>query len=420
MCGLARGPGMILIGRTLAGLGGGGLNSISTLVANDFIPLRKRGVYQGLSNICWGLGNGLGGVFGGFVNDIWGWKLAFLVQIPFTLISIFLVYLNLEKPKFLGGLQNSRIKSVDFTGAMLLVSTLVLFLLGVNSGGNIVPWTHPLVLVSLPMSVVLLGAFVIIEEKVATNPILPVRLLLDRTVACACLTNWFFIMIVYALYFYAILFFRINGLSVTKAGATLIPFSIATALGSLGAGIIMNKTGKYRLLNFTMLVLMVSTTSSITISTLGLPQWTTVIFLGLTGLAVGGELTVMLLALTAAVDYEQQAVVTSLSYAFRSTGSVIGVALASTVFQNVLSRELWVKLGSRKDAGHLIDGIRNSLDTIDALPIEDRQIVTHGYTLALQATFLTLVGLAVLALVCGSLVKEHKLYLRNDRADQEE
>merc|ERR1712093_239022 len=51
----------------------------------------------------------------------------------------------------------------------------------------------------------------------------------------------------------------------------------------------------------------------------------------LIGLGYGGMLTVTLLAVISAVDHEHQAVITSATYAFRSTGSSIGVTIASAV-----------------------------------------------------------------------------------------
>lgn len=412
---------MIIVGRALAGLGGGGLNTISTIIASDLVPLRQRGLWQGVSNVCWGLGNGLGGVFGGFLNDVWDWKLAFLIQLPLTVASLIMIFIHVEKPaKVSAKSDRSKLKRVDFLGSSLLVATLVLLLLGLNSGGNVVSWSHPLVLTSLPLSAVLLIAFVVIEEKFAREPVMPVRLILNRTVACACLTNWFFLMIAYALDFYIVIFFRIRGLSATEAGAALIPFSITTAAGSLLAGIITNRTGRYKILNIVVLLLMLLATALVAMSSLSTPIWTTISSLGVAGTALGGMLTVTLLALISAVSHEEQALVTSLSYAFRSTGSVIGVAMASAVFQNVLSSQLWANLGNRNNAAGLIAKLRDRLDEVNSLPLGDQMVVKESYMRALQAVFLALVGLAALGLLSGSLMRELKLSSRLDRQAEDE
>lgn len=54
ICGFSQGEGMMIFGRVVAGIGGGGLMSISTFLASDLVPLRKRGVIQGLGNIAYG------------------------------------------------------------------------------------------------------------------------------------------------------------------------------------------------------------------------------------------------------------------------------------------------------------------------------------------------------------------------------
>lgn len=47
MCGLARNEYAMIVGRVVAGAGGGGLTAISSIVATDLVPLRKRGIAQG-------------------------------------------------------------------------------------------------------------------------------------------------------------------------------------------------------------------------------------------------------------------------------------------------------------------------------------------------------------------------------------
>lgn len=54
ICGFSQGEGTMIFGRVVAGVGGGGLMSISTFLASDLVPLRKRGIVQGLGNIAYG------------------------------------------------------------------------------------------------------------------------------------------------------------------------------------------------------------------------------------------------------------------------------------------------------------------------------------------------------------------------------
>ena len=54
ICGLARDEYTIIAGRVVAGIGGGGLMSISSFLASDLVPLRTRGLVQGIGNIAYG------------------------------------------------------------------------------------------------------------------------------------------------------------------------------------------------------------------------------------------------------------------------------------------------------------------------------------------------------------------------------
>lgn len=397
-----------MLGRIVSGIGGGGLTAISTFVTSDLVPLRKRGVWQGIGNICYGAGGGLGGVFGGWINDSLGWRWAFLIQVPFVVVSCILVAVTVKVP--VKGDTTGRLKRVDFLGAITLVLTLVTFLLGLNTGGNQVPWTHPLVLTTLPLSAVFLGLFIYVEANLASEPVISVHLLLDRTVLSACLTNWFTTMAVFGLLFYLPLYFQVQGLSATAAGARLIPQAIGTSLGSMGTGILMRATGRYKGFSHVLMGLLVLATALICTMSLNTPSWLPFIYFFLEGTAYGGMLTVTLVALISAVDHQQHAVITSASYAFRSTGSTIGITVASAVFQNVLKSGLWSRFGGREHAKEIISRIRDNLDEIHKLPPDWRLGVVVTYMDSLRAVFLTLLGLGVLAALASLAMREHKLH----------
>lgn len=248
ICGLARDENVMIFGRVIAGIGGGGLMSISTFLGTDLVPLRNRGVIQGIGNICYGSGAMLGGVFGGLVNDnsSWGWRLAFLVQVPPVLVSACLVaYLVRVPPKVS---EKSYLARIDFTGAFSLIVFLVLLLLGLNAGGNLVPWISPLPLTTLPLSLVAFVAFIIWESR-AKQPVIPVRLLVDRTVFTACMTNLLCCMTNMMALFYVPIYLQSRGYSATDSGLVILFAPIGICICSVGSGLIMKKTGLYGMSN---------------------------------------------------------------------------------------------------------------------------------------------------------------------------
>ncbi|KAL8915402.1 MAG: hypothetical protein Q9172_006892 [Xanthocarpia lactea] len=191
ICGLAQGESTIILGRIIAGLGGGGLNAIPLFIASDLVPLRRRGIWQGFNNICFGLGSGLGGVFGGWMNDTLNWRWAFIILVPLTALSgllvTFFVKIPMEETRI--SAKDVKWKRIDFAGAFTLVAAVVLLLVGLNSGGNTTPWVHPVVLTTIPLSAALFLIFIQVEASYAVEPIIPVKLLLNKTVLAACLTN---------------------------------------------------------------------------------------------------------------------------------------------------------------------------------------------------------------------------------------
>ena len=409
ICGLAKSESVIILGRVVSGIGGGCVNTITTFAASDLVPLRRRGLWQGFGNICFGVGSAIGGVFGGWMNDAINWRWAFLIQVPFILLSAIIIFFTMDIP--VKESDKSRIKRIDFLGATTLVAALVLLLLGLNSGGNVVPWKHPLVYVSLPVAGVLLAVFVYIEDQIAKEPIIPVRLLLGRTIAAGCFTNWIITMAYYAYIYYIPIYFQVRGLSATAAGVRLIPNAVGLAIGSLGSGFIMRITGRYWWLNAGMEALFVLSTGLVLgFFKLNVPEWAPFIILFIGGIGYGSMLTITLLALISAVDHEYQAVITSASYAARSTGSTIGISIAGAIFQNILTSRLWEEFGGYKDAAGIVKRVRDNLDVLKELTGQDKIKALNSYIDALGGVWGTILGLAALGATASLLIRENKLH----------
>ena len=132
--------------------------------------------------------------------------------------------------------------------------------------------------------------FLYLEDKVATEPIIPVRLVAGtRTVLSACLTNWFSTMSSFIFLFYVPLYLQVRGLSPTQAGLRVIPFSALMSVGSLGGGLFMRATGRYYL---AIIVMMVTFTSGAALTSsfdATSPSWTTFLFPAPIGLGYGGQ-----------------------------------------------------------------------------------------------------------------------------------
>lgn len=92
ICAFAKSEWVLIVGRLGAGIGRCVIMAVGTFVWSDAVPLRRRGVWQGWGNICFGFGSGIGGFVGGWFNDTFGWRAAFFIQTPITLTAMILVF----------------------------------------------------------------------------------------------------------------------------------------------------------------------------------------------------------------------------------------------------------------------------------------------------------------------------------------
>ncbi|KAJ5740590.1 Major facilitator superfamily domain general substrate transporter [Penicillium malachiteum] len=330
ICGFSHSQITLIAARILTGIGGGGCISISTFICSDNIPLHRRGIWQGIGAVVYTSGMGLGAVIGGLVNDHLGWRWAFIGIAPVSLIATMGAATFVPRQHAQGRKLSEMLSRVDFAGSVTLVSALVLLMLGLNHEGPRIE--NPLFLAVIPLGLVLLGAFLYIECNWAKEPIIPLSLFRRRTVTAACLTAWFMSMAFYALTFYVPLYLQMLGYSTSETGLRLLPDSIGAGVGSFIVGLIIRLTGKYGVFRYTMpILLVIAAIGFALISTRThwiLPEF----YLLCKGFGMGGALTMLILALLHAVPHEKHATATSALYAFRSTGSTLGLSIASAIF----------------------------------------------------------------------------------------
>ncbi|ATY59952.1 MFS multidrug transporter [Cordyceps militaris] len=408
-CGLARGPHAMVLGRAVAGVGGGGLTCIAALLASDLIPLRRRGVFQGVANLWYGAGAMVGGVAGGLLYDrtALGWRWAFLAQVPPSVLCAAAAWLLVGGAVPPKQSDRSLLARIDYTGALLTVSFVVLLLLGLSAG---VPWTHPLPLTAVPLALLLLAAFVWWEGRRAAQPIIPVRLLGDPTVLAACGISALSVGVMMAALFYVPLYLQVRGETATMAGVKLLCAPASMPLGAMAVGYTMTVTGRYVGLTAASILVMGAGVAVFTAQHDRSSHWLTYTGLFLLGGGYTGVLTTTQIACIAAVEHAQQAVVTSAMYLARSLGGTIGLAVASAVYQNALRTGLWQAFEGRPDAGEQIRRILDHLGYLEQLPPDWRAGATKAFMDAFHATWLAMLVWAVLNLVCVYPMKNHKLH----------
>ncbi|KAL4942045.1 hypothetical protein BDV06DRAFT_170518 [Aspergillus oleicola] len=410
-CGLAGSINQLIAARVFQGIGGGGMTTVVSILLSDIIPLRERGVWQGVINIIYATGSGVGAPLGGILADYIGWRWAFIAQFPLCIIAFTAVYIVLDLPAPEDSHWKAKLRRIDFPGAIVLIGAVLGFLVGFDRGSN-VSWTMPLTIVSLSVSAFLFVLFVVVEIYYAAEPFAPGHIIFDRGFVAAYGCNFFsFAGWLSALFYLPLYFQAMDGVSATGAALRLIPCIFSGVSGSLFAGFMMKWTGKYywlTIIGYTLLTLgltLVFLFSGIITNSL-VP-----IIIGTVASAFGNGIgvTTTLISLISNATPEDQAVVTACSYLFRSLGSVIGLALSSTVVQQGLRDRLREALRDSKDVDAIVDGVRQSLDFIKTLDPVVARTVRDCYGWAINNGFGFLIGVVFFAFVSSLFIRERSL-----------
>jgi predicted MFS family arabinose efflux permease len=389
-CGLARNINQLIAARAFAGIGGGGMTTVVSILLSDVVTLRERGTWQGYVNIVYATGAGCGAPLGGLLADSIGWRWAFLGQVPLCVLAFFAVLFALKLPSKDSSDWRTKLRRVDFLGAITLILAVFALLFGMDRGSN-VSWRVKECLIPLCLSLPLFGAFVLVEMKVAAEPFAPGHIIFNRTLFASYLCNFFsFGGWLAALFFLPLYWQAVDGKTASIAGAYLIPCIVAGVSGSLLGGIYMQKTGKYYWIT-------VVAYSGLTLGLLGVTLLSGVVAKSTIGIIIcsciasfsnGIGVTTTLIALISNASQEDQAVATACSYLFRSLGSTIGVSLTSTAANQTMRTALVKRLQSGAEADHIIENVRRSLSYIKTLEPATREIVRQCYMLSTRAAFI--------------------------------
>ncbi|KIV86497.1 hypothetical protein PV11_02108 [Exophiala sideris] len=171
VCGFCNNFIAFVVMRALSGLGGAFImpNAVAMItIANP--PGPTRNIYLALFGSSAPVGGWLGALLLGLFLDYAEYKWFFLTV--FMICVVVAAVLSLLVPR---EVPVNRHGKIDWTGAALIVSVLILF----NFSWNQAPssgWSNPAVIACLIASVVLLGAFLIWEQYIASHPIMPLTI----------------------------------------------------------------------------------------------------------------------------------------------------------------------------------------------------------------------------------------------------
>ncbi|MQY40591.1 putative MFS-type transporter EfpA [Streptomyces sp. RB17] len=183
----------------------------------------------------------IGLIAGGMLTQWASWRWTMLVNVPIALVALVGSRWAVTESKAKGEAHYDLLGTVTVTAGLV---ALVYGFTKAESDG----WTSGVTLSLLAVGVILLALFVAVEARIK-HPLLPLRVLADRTRGGAFLANLLTIAGMFATFLLLTYYLQgILGYSALKTGLAYLPYSVGTFVGATVAGKLMARIGARNLL----------------------------------------------------------------------------------------------------------------------------------------------------------------------------
>jgi ubiquinone/menaquinone biosynthesis C-methylase UbiE len=416
IAGGANAAGMLIGGRTVQGLGAGGILVLIDVVVSDLVPLQMRAKFLGLVRITGALGSSIGPIIGGVIaKSDWRWCF-YLNLITGGLALVYLVlFLHLKhEPKP----WKVALAGIDWIGAGIFMSSVTAVLLGLVMGGSVFPWDSANIIVPIVLGVVGWATFHGYEStRYCRHPMLPNRLFKTRTSSAGFFMAFDGSLLMYwVVWFLPVYFQGVLGASPLRSGVNQLPLNMFLVPSGILAGGMISKTGKYKPQHFAGFALISIGVGLFTLLDAGSHKAAWVCFQIITAIGLGIILVAVLPAIQAALT-DRDIAKTTATYAFvRSFGGIWGVTIPSVVFNGQVDNFL-----------HRIDdlGVRQQLANGNAYGFASMGAVQHleqpirdqvlgVYSDALETVWQVGIGFALAGFLAVFAIKQYDMSRKNE------
>jgi EmrB/QacA subfamily drug resistance transporter len=405
---------IMIAGRAVQGLGGGGLMSLALAVIGDIIPPRERGRYQGLFGAVFGVSSVAGPLLGGLFTDQLGWEWIFFINIPIGIAALVVTSIALKLHHV------RRDARVDYLGAALIVGAVTSLVLYLSWAGPDVGWTSTTGLAMLAATVVLAVVFVPVERR-AAEPIIPIELFGQWTFT----SNVVFAMIMGVGMFGGLIYLPIylqavKAYSATQAGLAMLPLVVGIFATSISSGQIMSRTGRYKWMPITGSAIVGAALFALSRLQVDTSYAVLAGIMVAFGAGLGLTMQVVVTAVQNSVDRRHMGAATASVTFFRSMGGAVGTALFGAILNTRLAHHLAevVPAQAQGQLGAAAAGA-NDITALRSLPEPMKTWVLTAFTNAMDDVFLVGVPFMAVALLIAVFMTERPLAGR-ERAEAPE
>lgn len=344
LCATAANSQMLIVGRAIAGAGAAGCFTGGFCIVAASMPIEKRPFYIGILQATFGIATIIGPILGGVFTQHATWRWCFWINLPLGAITILTLVFFFHPPsrqstKALTVLQ--RLQRLDLIGVLLFAPSIIMILLVLQWGGIVYAWKSATI-IGLFLGGAAIGLiFVLWEVRSGDSAMITPRLITERTMLFACLTEFFAMGSVYISIYYLPEWFQVvKGASPTTSGLMYLPLALSDVFSAILTGPSLKYLGYpnlYILIGTALMSVATGLLSTLSSST-GQQYW--ISFQVLQGLGAGMTLAMPYVATQTVLKPDDIPVGTSLIQCFQFLGAAFYLAVAKTVFENTLIARL--------------------------------------------------------------------------------
>jgi MFS family permease len=302
----------------------------------------------------WGVSSIVGPLLGGFLVDQLSWRWVFYVNlIPGPLAAAFVALAWREQ------IQRHERPVVDYAGAALLTSGIILLLLGLMNPGTSRSW------ILITAALLSFAALLWVENR-AIDPILPLQLFRERLFSTATLhgvlTGW---AMFGSISFIPLFVQSVLDTSATQAGITITPMLLGWVTASV-IGMRLILTVGYRRLGLIGTTLFASGAFLMTLIGASSSQVVMMVFITMMGVGMGLSIPSFLVAVQTSVERRYLGTATSTLQFSRSIGGTLGVSVMGAALSARLASNLSASGLDPQLVEKLLDPLPGSEVVIDA------------------------------------------------------